>query len=1215
MRPENGSEKPLPENPTSIPPPARFWLVDLSIAQPVFIAMIVLAVIVVGVLSYGQMGLNLFPDVSLPIVVVQTIYPGASPNAVAETVSMPIEDAVSGISGVQTVHSTSTNGVSLVVVEFSMDADPRASADLVRSALNLAQGALPGGAAPPIIETFDPSAAPVLTVAVADTSGKRSAEDLRTFADQVVAPDLERVDGVAAVQVSGGAVRDIQVNLQGDRLKKYGLSPDRIVQVILSANQNVPAGSVTTNGRASILQTNPPLTTPADLVNLPVTTLPDGTILRVRDLATVSEATQPASAYNRLDGRSSVILAIQKQSSANTVQVSQVSHQELDAIASRYPGVTFATASDQASYTQQSIGDLQLSLVVGAVLAWLVVLAFFRDLRGALITVAGLPVILLGSAAVLHLMGVTLNMISMLAMSLSIGMLIDDAIVVRENIFRHVERGEHPRVAASRGSAEIAAAVFAVTATIVAVFLPIGFTQGIAGKFLRDFGLTVAVAVVISLVEAFTFAPMLSAYFFRGGRSVSARPGLSSALASRYRWTLGWSLRHRILVMLVAALSLAATGLLFGKLPFSFAPAGDQGIFTVNLTLPPGTTLSATDGQARAVEAVLTGDIEVRDVFTTVGSAPGSTNVAQLLVTLRTTGHTAASVERLRPRIQAVLSGATFTIDTQSSSASLGGGAAASAVSSDPIQYSVEGSDAAAVDRVSRDLAQKLAAIPGAINVDRSAEPGAPGLAVVLDPDKAATNGLTAAQVGATLRAMVTGETAGTLDYGGANLPIDVRLQASDRASLGDLYQLPIATARGTTVALGDLGRIEPVTEPSQIDRDNRLNQVIIGMGALGRSTGAVQGDAQAVVGKMNLPAGVTIQPSGQTKYTADMVSSLGLALGLAILFVYMILASLFGSFVQPFIIMLALPFSFLGAVAALYLAHVDFDMLAMIGLILLMGLVAKNSILLVDLANRQRLLGANARDAMLVAAPERLRPILMTTFAMIGGMVPVALGVGAGADIRQPMGLAVIGGLLTSTSLTLVVVPVVYSVVGDATHWLSRVRTLSLPSGTFRRVAATWVVPLLILGAMVWSAAITTNSASPPTVTPTPAPAVASVASQPTFPPIPASNNPPLPSLQPTVVPSGLARVVPQPTSPHPGPTPSASPATGLVVANTNGLGVNLRAGPGTNNPTVTTLPDGAAVIPLGPTRSVNGTTWVQARNGGGNVGWVDGDYLAKEG
>lgn len=1211
MQPTNNAESATEPTTSDARSPARFWLVDLSIAQPVFLTMLVLAVIVVGVLAYGQMGLDLFPDVSLPVVVVQTAYPGASPGVVADTVSKPIEDAVSGINGVQSVHSTSTNGVSFVVVEFAMNQDSRAASDLVRSRLNLVQGTLPNGATTPVVETFDPSAAPILTVAVSDTSGTRSPEDLRSFADQMVAPDLERVNGVAAVQVSGGAVRDVQVSLQSNRLQKYGLSPDRVVQAIQAANQNVPAGTVSNNRQVATLQTGPQVTTPDELANLPVSTLADGTIVRVRDLATVTEGTQATTSLTRLNGQASVTLAIQKQSGANTVQVSQSVRQELDVVTARYPNVTFATAFDQATYTQQSISDLQRSLLVGAVIAWLVVLLFFRDLRGALITVAGLPVILLGSVAVLNALGVTLNTISMLAMSLSIGMLIDDAIVVRENIFRHVELGETPAVAASRGTAEIASAVVAVTATIVAVFLPIGFTQGIAGKFLRDFGLTVAVAVLISLVEAFTLAPMLSACFFRSGPRRAVSHGFSSGLAGGYKRSLAWALSHRFLVLLVALLSLVGTSFLFSQLPFSFVPAGDRGVFTVAITTPPGTSLATTDSKSRAVEKALRGDSAVKDVFTTVGSGQGATNAAQLIVTLQTTGQTPQIVERLRPAIQQAIPGTSVAIDTQSSTASLGGGAAANALTSDPIQYSVRGSDPDAVDRVSRDLAQRLGSVPGAVNVDRSVKPGAPGLAVVLDPDKSAANGLTAAQVGATLRAMVTGETAGTLTYGGTNLPIDVQLQASDRANPADLMNLPIATARGTTVSLGDIGHLVQVTEPSQIDRADRLDEVVVGAGVLGRSTGAVQSDAQSIVDKLSLPSGVTIEPSGQTHYTAEMVSSLALALGLAVLFVYMILASLFGSFLQPLIIMLALPFALVGAVASLTLARFDFDMLAMIGLILLMGLVAKNSILLVDLANRQRTLGASGSEAMLAAGPVRLRPILMTTFAMIGGMLPVAIGVGAGAEVRRPMGLTVIGGLITSTVLTLLVIPVVYTLIADATAWFGRPKALGWPSAVTRRGAIAWIVGVLVFGAILWSTMSTDNQGALPVATPTTA--VASVPNVPTFSAISTTNNPPAAPTQPAVVSGGVPRVLQQPAA-EPGSTPSPAPTSSAhaVVASTSGLGVNLRSAPGTGSSVITTIPEGTPMVPTGPTTTVNGTTWVQVRDGGGNVGWVDGEYLA---
>ncbi|HUX88031.1 MAG TPA: efflux RND transporter permease subunit, partial [Chloroflexota bacterium] len=456
-------------------PPRSFWLAELAIGQPVFITMLVLAVLVVGILAYRQMGLDLFPDVSLPVVVVQTVYPGASPSDVVDTVSKPIEDAVSSLNGVDSVHSTSSAGVSLVVVEFGMDQDPKAAADAVRARLDLIRGQLPSNVQTPIVETFDPTAAPILAVAIADTSGQRSPAALRSLVDGSLKPALEQVPGVAAVDVTGGQVEQIQVALNRDRLAKYGLTPDRVVGTIRAATLNVPAGQVPSGASEALLSTRKTIQSPDDLAAAPVEALPNGAVVRVRDVATVQEAPAEVQVLSRLDGHASVTVSILKQSGSNTVEVADATQTKLNALARQYPGLSVAVAADQSTYTRQSIDDLQESLLIGALLAALVVLLFFRDLRNTLVTVAGLPVILLGTLAVLHLFGVTLNVISMLGISLSIGMLVDDAIVVRENIYRHVEAGASPRQAASQGTAEIAPAVVAVTSTIVAVFLPIAF--------------------------------------------------------------------------------------------------------------------------------------------------------------------------------------------------------------------------------------------------------------------------------------------------------------------------------------------------------------------------------------------------------------------------------------------------------------------------------------------------------------------------------------------------------------------------------------------------------------------------------------------------------------------------------------------------------------------------------------------------------------------
>jgi len=1040
-----GPNRPGPEAGEGEPAePKRLWLADLSIRQPVFITMFVVAVMVVGAISYLRMGLDLFPDVSFPVAVVQTAYPGASPQEVERSVTKPIEDAVVSINGVDTVTSTSQDSLSMVIVQFNMNKNDREAVDDVRVRINTVRNALPADVREPVILRFDPSSAPIIAFAIADLSGKLTPGELRSLLDDKLKPRLEQVDGVAAVNATGGIVKEIHVDLQASQLEAQGISPQQVTQAIRAESLDVPAGRIVDGGREAPLRTAGQVTSLAQLGDIPVVTKQGGVVVGIKDLATVSEGQAEVRTLSRLDGRESVVAQIQKQSGSNTVQVADGIKRELARFQKDYPDLSFGIAFDQSDFTRQSVDDTQFSLIIGAVLAALVVLLFFRDLRNTLVTVAGLPMVLLGTFMVLHIIGISINTISLMALALSIGMLIDDAIVVRENIFRHMERGEAPKVAASRGAGEIGLAVLAVTSTIVAVFLPIAFAEGIVGRFMRDFGVTVAVAVIISLVEAFTLAPMLSAYFFKrvdpgqSGRS-SLIGRLFQGLNWRYRGMLGWALRHRLVVVIVSIVVFASSLAIIPFMVFSFVPEQDQGQFAIGVELPPGSQLADTDRTARAIEAVVQKAPGVANVFTTVGSADGSVETAAVNVKLVRRGTTNALIERLRPSMELAANGARLSINRQSASAAISGGSAGAAFGGAPIQYAVQGEDFKALDEVSAALVSAIRRVPGAVDVDRSLKPGKPGLTVVLNRAMASDLGVSSAQVGTTVRALVNGERAGIYQSGDKDLDVVVRMAGADKANPANILRLPLVTARGAQVPLSSVASIVQSSEPTRISRENRQRQVLISANYLGRSVGQVTADVQAVVASQPLPPGVGVHVTGQTKLQEQMAGAFGMAILLAVLFVYMILASQFGSFVHPFTIMLALPFSIVGALLALFAFHFSFDMLAMIGIILLMGLATKNSILLVEFINQLRRRGLSVRDAILDAGPIRLRPILMTTLAMVFGMVPAAVGFGAGAESRQPMAVAVIGGLLSSTVLTLVVVPVAYSLIDDLSRLILR--------------------------------------------------------------------------------------------------------------------------------------------------------------------------------
>ncbi len=1028
--------------------PQRFWLGDLSIRQPVFITMLILATMVVGGIAYSRMGLDLFPDIAFPVVAVRTVYPGANPAEVERSVTEPIEEAVASLSGVESVRSTTGDSVSLVIVEFKLNRSAKESLEEVRTRINGMRSTLPAEAKEPVVQRFDPSQTPIISLGVADATGARTPEQVRTLAEDVLKPRLERQAGVAAATVSGGPVREIHVDLRLRSLEAHSVSAQQIILAARTESLDVPAGRVASGGREELWRTVGQVRSLEQIGEIPVVSGLGGAPIRLKEIADISDGFAEVRTISRLDGQESVILEVRKQSGTNTVQVADAVKAEMARLQIEYPDITFATGFDQSTFTKEAVQDLQLSLALGALLAAIVVLLFFRDWRNTLVTVAGLPVILLGTFAVLSVLGMSLNMITMMALALSIGMLIDDAIVVRENIFRHMERGEAPKAAASRGTAEIALAVVAMTSTIVAVFLPVAFTEGIAGRFLRDFGVTIAVAVTISLLEAFTLAPMLSAYFFRPldpRRAAQGRPGRFSgwfeALSGGYRGLLGWALQHRAVVVVAGGAAFAGSLVVVRFMVFSFAPQTDQGELGLGIELEPGARLERTDRAARAVEAILQSDADVRHVFTTVGSSDGAVEKASLSVKLRQRGHTQQVISRLRPLIEEAVGDAKFSMQAQSTESMMGGGAIVGAIRGRPIQFTIQGEDFSVLDRVSADLLARLRQVPGAVDLDRTIKDTRPGGAIVPDRTRATDLGVTVAQVGSTVRALVNGERVGAFRSEDKDIDIIVRLAAADRSTAADLLRVPIGTARGTTVPLSRVASLAQAEEPDQIYRENRQRTVVVGGGYSGRDLASVLAEARAEVRSMTTPKGVSVKLSGSERYTDETFTSLGIALALAVLFVYMILASQFGSFVHPLTIMLALPFSVIGALLALFVSRFSFDMLGMIGIIMLMGLVSKNSILVVEFVNQLRRRGLPTREAILQAGPIRLRPILMTTLAMIFGMVPAAAGLGAGAEMRQPMGVSVIGGLITSTLLTLVVVPVAYSLMDDLGRLVGRRR------------------------------------------------------------------------------------------------------------------------------------------------------------------------------
>jgi HAE1 family hydrophobic/amphiphilic exporter-1 len=1020
---------------------------DTAIRQPVFITMIMLLAVTIGLISYTALPVNLFPDIAIPIVAISVPYPGAGPESVAEQVARPIEDRLNTLNGVKHITSTSNEGIASIIVEFDTNKDVDIAEQEVRERVNGVMPTLPRDVLDPTFFKFDINDLPILSVAVSAEGGKTPLE-LRKLVDDDIAPRLERIPGVGSVTVSGGEVRQINVQMDLNKLKALQVLPAQLTRAIDQANTNLGLGSITVGERDVSLRAPSMIQTPQDIARIQIT----GTPYRIGDVATIEDGVAEIDSYARLDGKDAIALSIRKQSGSNTVAVADGVKAELETIFAGRNDLRYFVPSDQSTFIKESTRSAIEELIVACIAAMLVVLVFFRDLRNTLVTIAGLPIIMIATFAALQAFGLSINLVTLLALSLSVGLVIDDAIVVRENVFRHMERGETPRVAASRGTAEVALSVLAMTTTIIAVFLPVAFTSGVTGIIFYSFGITVACAMGISLIEAFTLAPMLSAYFFKQKKVEHAHaqpagetdditlheanedPGVLGRIYARI---LSWSFRStltRLAVIGLAILVLALSGLVASGLKFSFFPEQDSGEFTVGYELPPGSTLEETNRLAQQAEQILHNDQAIEAILTSVGGT-GNAERAEFAVKLHEGYHTQETQDRLRTQLGFLPNLAFGQVGF--------GGQGGTDVTGRPLQISVQSSRPLnELVPVLQQFQSQTEGIAGLADIATTYKPGKPELRFHVDPAKIGDLGVTNDDIATSVRALISGERASAFRQGGDDVDIVVRLKPGDRAGVNSIRGIAVPTRAGS-VPLSSLVRVEQTAGPTTIRRYDRQNHVLVGANVVGRNLNEVQQEIAAKLQGSSLPSDITVTFTGDAQQQQEGFDTLLIAMGLSVLFVYMVLASQFGSFAQPFVIMLAMPFSFIGAFMALRISGFDLDILGMIGLIMLLGLVTKNSILLIDFTNRLRAAGMEKHAALERAGAVRLRPILMTTLAIVVGSIPVAIGIGEGSEFRRGLSIVLIGGLITSMLLTLLVVPTAYSLLESITRRLG---------GLFRR-------------------------------------------------------------------------------------------------------------------------------------------------------------------
>ena len=1044
------------------------WFTRVSIQNPVMAVMVMLAFVVLGLFSYQRLSVDQFPNIDFPTVVVAMDYPGASPEIVESEVTKKVEEAVNTVAGISALTSRSYEGTSVVIIEFNLDVDGRKAAEDVREKVGLMRPLLRDEVKEPRISRFDPQSVPIFNVAVLSTDGKKSTQELTTWATQVLQKRLENVRGVGSVAVVGGLQRQIQVRLRPQAMEALGITVDQVLAAVKSENQELPMGNIRSLVQERVVQINARLKRPEDFREI-VVARKGNIAVKLWQVADVVDGPQEVESLALYNGQRTVLLSVQKSQGENTIDVVDGLVKALNEAAAVTPvGIKTEINRDNSRAIRVSVANVKRTLFEGAALTILIVFLFLNSWRSTIITGLTLPIALIGTFLFMYIFGFTINNITMMALSLCVGLLIDDAIVVRENIVRHVQMGASPKQAALDGTAEIGLAVLATTLSIVAVFLPIGFMGGIVGKFFHEFGITIVAAVLISMFVSFTLDPMLSSIWHdpqahgvhRGppvtlydktlGRVTGVFDDFTQWLSRAYQRILGWSLRHKGATLSIALAIFLSSCALLGSVGKEFVPKADLSETQINFYTPVGSSLEVTEARAKQIDQILRELPEVRYTVTTINSGFAAGKIyGAIYVRLvdrkdrkRSVGDLA---EPLRQKLAAI-PGITVTNIGQTD---LGGGKS--------LQFSIQGPDLGELERIARQVTTRLRQIPGLVDLDSTLKPDKPTVAIEVKRAAAADVGLNVTSLSNTLRTLLAGTTVGNWRApDGENYDVIVRLGPASRDAMSDLQGLPInvaAAADGSArvVRLSQVADIRASTGPNQINRRDMSREITLDANAdpaSGRSSGEISTEIKKILDDTGFPPGYRYTFGGSTKNMNESFQYAVGALGLAVIFIYMILASQFKSFLQPLALMSSLPLTMIGVVLALLAFRSSLNMFSVIGIVMLMGLVTKNAILLIDFAIRSREgqhgngideLPMGREEALLHAAKVRLRPILMTTLAMVFGMVPLAFALSEGSEQRAPMGQAVIGGVITSSLLTLVVVPVIYCYLDDLAAWAKR--------------------------------------------------------------------------------------------------------------------------------------------------------------------------------
>ena len=1006
------------------------WITKTSIKNPVFATMVMVALVVLGLASYSKLGVESMPNVEIPFAWVEVNYPGASPEQVENDITRPLEEAVNTVSGVKKIMASSWEGRAGVSVEFELSTNADKAMIELRDKVARVRPSFPKEAKEPfIIRAETENSQPIIELSL--TSQTRSLRDLSTLTEQVISKRIQGVAGVGQVRINGKTNRQILVSLKPDALTSQNVGVDEVLRAIQATNANLPAGNISYGSAERLVRVEGKIKDAQGFNKIIVARRAAGPVY-LEQVAQIIDGEQEEQSYTRTNGARAISLEISKVQEANVVEVGNRIRKEVEKLReSLPPDVKVSILRDEAIQVQSQLDNVKRTIMEGALLTMLIVFLFLHSWRSTIITGLTLPISVLASFIAMKFLGFTLNFLTLMALSLCIGLLIDDAIVVRENIVRHLAMVKSHLRAAYDGTNEIGMAVMATTFAIVAVFVPVAFMDGIIGRFFLQFGITVAVAVMVSLFVSFTLDPMLSSvwrdpvkdrfkYLPWLGRMMESIEHGIDRVHVWYGKVLAWALRWKKTTLAAAFMMFVGSLALMPIIGGEMMPETDQGYIHMQFKTAVGSSLEYTDSKVRQVEAALKDFKEIDTVIATAGTWDGR-NAGQVNIKLtdKKVTHRRSQKElekAIRTRLEPI-AGINLSVGNR------------------PIYIAILGTDEAKLDQVARKMMEKMKAVKGVADMEYSQEGANPATIVKIDNEVASDLGLSVQQIGTALRPFVAGDQISRwLAPDGQNYDINVQLPKSGRQKIADLGDLSVASSKRDAmgnpimVPLRQAVQFVPSTSPQVLKRQALERRVAIYAGVEGRPTGDVNSDVEKAIKTIELPEGVRLAVGGEAEEMANTMAAAGVALGIAVVFIYLVLASQFGSFLQPIAIMMSLPLSMIGVLIALLVTGSTMNIFSVIGIIMLMGLVTKNAILLVDFTNHRQREGKSQEEAIMAAGQVRLRPILMTTLAMIFGMLPMAIGLGDGGEMQAPMGRAVIGGVITSTLLTLVVVPVAYT-------------------------------------------------------------------------------------------------------------------------------------------------------------------------------------------